>query len=99
MRKADTQMQLIDILLDEKKEAPQETYGWFDMMLAHSAVSLLTSVACVDFRLSVDYYKRLKGKGIFPLTTNRASTKNTRKIKMLNLCPRLLLILVHFHNR
>lgn len=99
MRRADTQMQLIDILLDEKKEAPEETYGWFDMMLAHSAVSLLTSVACVDFRLSIDYYKRLKEKGIYPLTPNRASAKNTRKIKMLNVCPRLLLFLISIKNK
>lgn len=99
MRRADTQMQLIDILLDEKKEAAKETYGWFDMMLAHSALSLLTSVACVDLRLSMDYYKRLKGKDIFPLTPYRASKKNTRKIKMLNVCPRLLLLLISIKNK
>lgn len=99
MRRADTQMQLIDILLDEKKEAQQKTYGWFDMMLAHSAVSLLTSVACVDLRLSMDYYKRLKGKDIFPLSPYRASTKNTRKIKMLNRCPRLMLFLINIKNK
>ena len=99
MRRVDTQMQLIDILLDERQEAPIETYGWFDMLLAHSAVSLLSSVACVNLRSSLDYYKRLKEKGIFPLTPNRASKKNTRKIKMMNACPRLLMLLIHIYNR
>ena len=98
MRRADTQMQLIDILMDEKEESPQETYGWFDMMLAHSVVSLLTSIACVDLRLSMDYYRCLKGKGVFPLTSHRASKKNTRKIEMLNVCPRLLLLLISIKN-
>ena len=98
MRKADTQVQLIDILLKQKSEAPKETYEWYDMMLAHSAVSLLTSVACVNYRLSLDYYKRLKDKGIFPLSSQRASKKNFRKIKMLNLFPRLMLLMISIKN-
>ncbi len=98
MRRADTQMQLIDILMEQKQTAPVETYDWYDMMFAHAAVSLLTSVACVDYRMSVDYYKRLTDKGIFPLSLNRASTKNMRKIKMINCCPRLLMMLLNIKN-
>ena len=99
MRKVDMHMQMIDILAEQKKDAPKKTYEWYDMMFAHAAVSLLTSVACVDYWLSLDYYKRLKEKGIFPLSPNRASKKNFRKIKLINLCPRLMLLLVHIRNR
>lgn len=98
MRKVDTHMQLIDILLEQRKEAPRETYDWYDMMLAHASISLLTSVASVDYRTSVDYYKRLKDKGIFPLSKIRASKKNIRKIKMLNMCPRFMMFLLYLKN-
>lgn len=99
MRKVDMHMQMIDILMEQKKSAPVETHDWYEMMFAHAAVSLLTSVACVDHRLSIDYYKRLKNKEIFPLSSNRASKKNFRKIKLLNICPRLMLLLISLKNR
>lgn len=98
MRKVDTQMQMIDILLAQRKEAPLQTYEWYDMMLAHSAVSLLTSMACVSVRLGWDYYTRLKEKGIFPLSAARASRKVVRKVKMLNISPRLMLLLIGVKN-
>ena len=98
MRKADTQVQLIDILTKQKREAPKETYEWYDMMLAHSSVSLLTAVALCDLRLSVKYYQMLRDKGLFPLAYKRASKKSTRKIKMLNTCPSLLLLLISIKN-
>lgn len=99
MRKVDTQMQLIDILMEQKQSAPQETYEWYDMMLAHSAVSLLTSVACEDYWLSIDYYKRLRDKGLFPLSAMRASKKNIRKIKMLNTYPKITCIMIFIKNK
>lgn len=99
MRKVDMHMQMIDILMEQKLTAPKETYEWYDMMFAHAAVSLLTSVACVDYRLSVDYYKRLKDSGIFPLSANRALRRNFRKIKLINICPRLMLFMISIKNR
>ncbi|MBQ6723183.1 MAG: glycosyltransferase [Paludibacteraceae bacterium] len=99
MRKVDMHMQMIDILMEQKHTAPIETYDWYNMMFTHAAVSLMTSVACVDFRSSVDYYKRLKDKGIFPLSYSRASKKAIRKIKMLNTCPRLFLLMLNLKNR
>ena len=99
MRKIETQMQLIDILLNQRAEAPQETYGWYNMMFAQLAVSLLVSVASFDYKLSKEYYNKLCNKGIFPLSPIRAA-KNTRgKINWLNNCPRLFLLLVHLKNR
>lgn len=98
IRKADMFMQMIDILKEQRTDAPQETYEWYDMMFAHAAVSVLTGLATIDYRMSVNYYNQLKGKGIFPLSSARASKKNLRKIKLLNACPRLLLILLRIKN-
>lgn len=98
MRKVDMHMQMIDILMEQKQSAPLETCDWYNMMFAHAATSLLTSVACVDYRLSLNYYKRLKEKGVFPLSDQRAMRKSKRKIKMLNTCPWLLLLLIKIKN-
>ena len=98
IRRADTQMQLIDILKEQRAEAPKETYEWYDMLLAHCGVSLLTSVAKREYYLGVDYLKRLQCKGIFPLSNARASQKSLRKIKMLNTCPHVFLLLLRLKN-
>lgn len=99
MRKVDMHMQMIDILMEQKLAASKETYDWYDMMFAHAAVSLLTAVASVDYRSSIDYYKRLKDKGIFPLSGKRAAKKSKRKIKMLNASPRLFLLMLNLKNK
>ena len=98
VRKADMHMQMIDLLLEQKRTAPMETYEWYGMMFAHAAVSLLTGVATIGYCMSIEYYKRLRDKGIFPLSTARASKKNLRKIKLLNVCPRILLLSVNLKN-
>lgn len=98
IRRADTQMQLVDILLEQRAEAPKETYEWYDMLLAHCAVSLLSSLATIDYRRSLDYYKRLHGKKLFPLSPLRASQKSARKIKMLNVYPRVTLAIIRIKN-
>ena len=99
IRRADMHMQMIDILLEQKCTAPKETYEWYDMMFAQAAISMLTSMATIDYTLSLDYYKRLREKKIFPLSTARASKKSIRKIKMLNKIPRLTLFFVYMRNR
>ena len=91
-------MQLIDILLVQKKEAPIETYDWYNMMFAHASIFILTSVACVDYQLSVNYCESLKNRGVFPLSNIRASRKNIRKIKIRNVYHRFMLFLSHQKN-
>lgn len=98
-RKVDTQMQLIDILLEQKKDAPKETYEWYDMMFAQAAVGLLTSVATVNYQLSIEYYKKLQDKRIIPLSDLRASRKASRKIKLLNAIPRITLLAICIKNK
>ena len=95
IRRADMHMQLIDILKEQRTEASEVTYEWYDMMSAHAAISMLTGVATIGYALSLDYYKRLREKKNFPLSTARASKKSLRKIKMLNRLPRLTLLSIY----
>ena len=98
-RKVNTQMQLIDILIMQRKEVPQDIYSWYDMMITYTSVSLLTSIAICDYRTSLDYYEQLYLKGIFPLCTIRSMKKPRRKIKLLNHWPRLTLLLIYCISR
>lgn len=98
LRKVNTQMQLIDILKDQRQSAPHETYEWYDMMIAHTVVSLLTSLTNNNFKLSIIYYKQLKDKELFPLSNKRVSQKSKRKIRLINASPRLLLLLMFIKN-
>ncbi len=99
IRKADMHLQMIDILSEQRAESPVETYEWYDMMLAHAALSLLTGVATIDFHKSMEYYKQLQCKKLFPLSTLRASRKSVRKILILNKFPLFLLLIVYVKNR
>lgn len=99
IRRADMHMQMIDILLEQKSAAPAETYEWYDMMFANAAISLLTALATIDYRMCMDYYNRLRKKSIFPLSDAMASKKSLRKIKLLNSIPHLLLLFVHLKNK
>lgn len=99
MRKVNTQMQLIEIFLEQRREMPEVTYGWYNMMFAQLSVSMLVSLAVCDYRLSVNYYNQLRQKGIFPLTPIRAAKNTVGKIKWLNTCPWLFLLLIHFKNK
>ena len=99
LRRANMHMQLVDILSEQRAEAPIETYEWYDMMLAHAAVSLLTAVASIDYHLSQEYHNKLRDKGIFPLSTVRTSRKKLRKIILLNICPSMFSFLVYSMNK
>ena len=98
IRRADMHMLMIDILLEQKQTAPSETHEWYDMMLVHAAVSLLTALATIDFCVSLDYYERLVKKRLIPLKTTRASKKLIRKIKMINVMPKVMLLFIYLKN-
>ena len=99
LRRADMHMQMIDILSEQRVSAPKETYEWYDIMFANAAISLLTAIATIDYRMCMDYYSRLRKKSIFPLSGARASKKSRRKIKLLNTIPHLMLLLVYLKNK
>ena len=90
VRKVNMHMQMIDILMEQKQSAPVETYDWYNMMFAQATMSALVSLATCDYVKSIDYYNRLKRKGVFPLSLTRTTQRSRRKIKILNISPRLL---------
>ena len=99
LRKTDMHMQIIDILLEQKQIAPMETYEWYDMMLAYAVVSLITPLTYISAKKSVDAYKKIQDRGLFPLSIQKATKKTIRKIRLLNICPMFYCILMYTVNR
>ena len=67
---------------------------WYNMMLTHSVLSLLTSTAVYDFESRNDVLGELKRLGVFPLSIDKVQPKNIKKIRAFNVCPKLAMRLV-----
>ncbi len=68
---------------------------WYQMMIAHCVISLLTSVAIYEYKSRRYVFKELNDLGVFPLSSYRASAKNIKKIRAFNICPRLMMRIVN----
>lgn len=71
---------------------------WYQMMIAHCVISLLTSVAIYEYKSRRYVFKELNDLGVFPLSSYRASAKNINKIRAFNSCPRLMMGIIHLKN-
>lgn len=98
-RKVDGQMMLVELLLEQKENSPANIKSWYDMMLAHTVLSLLSSLATVDFALAKNYYNSLPKSRVFPLKGSRLPKKSYLKVLLLNFCPMILLFLLYHKNR
>ena len=99
-RKIDGSFMLLDLLQDEMKDITDKgILDWYHRMLAHSVISLLTMIAAHQFDRRKEYMNKLKKYNLFPLSVNRTSKKNARKIKLINFCPLLYIRLINLKNR
>lgn len=97
LRKVNGQLNLIDVLLEQLNQSSTDIHRWYKMMIAHTCVSMLTSVAVFDFT-NIGYYLN-KVKQLFPLRVNRVYGSNLYKIQLLNICPRFFLWLIYIKNK
>lgn len=72
---------------------------WYEMMIAHSAVSFLTSVSVCDSKSICCNLKKLRELNVFPLSQYRTSAKNRRKIRMFNRFPYLMMRIISLRHR
>ena len=73
--------------------------SWYDMMIAHSIVTMLTNVAVYDYGSRKSILAELKKLRVAKLSKDKALPVNRRKIAVFNISPSLLLQLVHFTNK
>lgn len=77
------------------EETRVKVLKWYEMMIALSVVSLLSSVAVSDFGSRKQAMENLQGMQVFPVSDYKASKKNLRKIWMINHFPYLMMRMLH----
>lgn len=97
MKKLKGQLSLVEILLYQREQSDSQVNNWYNSMLTHICVSVLTSVAKYDYKNKRNYLKILNK--VFPLSDHKATKKTLRKIKMINFFPKCFLLLVHMKNK
>lgn len=94
-RKLQGQMALIEVLLLQKQQADSEIHIWYDYMLTHICISVLTTVAKYDYKNRRNYFKELKK--ILPLSDYKATKKTLKKVKIMNICPTFFMWYIHLN--
>ena len=72
---------------------------WYNMMIAHSVVTLLTDVAVYDYSYRNNVLHELRRLKITKLSSEKALPVNKRKIKLFNISPRLMMGLIRVKKR
>lgn len=97
LRKINGHLGLIDILVEQQTLADVQTRPWYKMMLSHVCVSILSSIAINDYVNRKKYLRRIQS--LLPLSKYKATSKVVSKIRLINICPRLFLWLLHIKHR
>lgn len=99
-RKIDGGLMLLEILTEQFKSIDNiGVRSWYEVIIAHATLSLLTLVGIYHYANRRQYIKRLLQLNIYPLSTSKADKKAQRKIQMINLSPRLFLWLLSLKNK
>ena len=98
-RKIDGGLMLLEILTEQLKAITDVgVRSWYDVIIAHATSSLLTLVGIYQYANRKRCLTRLQQLKIYPLSTSKADKKAQRKIRMINLSPRLFLWMIHIKN-
>lgn len=71
---------------------------WYEKMIAHAALSLLTDSAIYEPEFVKVYLNQLNELKVFPLSLNGTSTINKIKIRLINKCPILMIRFIQLMN-
>ena len=95
-KKIDARLSLIDDLKTQMSLLVDKR--WYQGMIAHIVVSVVTSVSRHLFDERNRYLVLLKAKDVYPLSSFLANKKGERKIHLINLSPRIACFLIHVLN-
>ena len=100
VRKMDGHRFLVKELLRQKRALGNDDASkWYDRMLSHCVLSLLTLVGQVDFENRGDYLKELREAGVFPVSKSRCSMANKMKLSLINSNPALYCRMIHMKSK
>lgn len=92
----DDKLMLIDAMQLQMDEV--EDKRWFEGMLSQLVVSVIDDVSISFYGERQSYLRKLKSRGLFPLSLFHATDIATRKIKWANVAPSLSCFLLHLKN-
>lgn len=100
IRKIDGQGFLIRELLRQKESLNNEAASkWYDMMITHCVLSLLTMVGKNSYDERREYLVGLHQDGILPLSKYKSSAANKFKISLINTNPDLFCRMIHLKSK
>lgn len=91
------QMTLIGFLQDQANLL--EDKRWQQGMIAHTVVSIITTLGTCMYQQRQDYLVELAKKKVYPLSLFNASRNARRKIRIINLSPALACRIIHSMNK
>lgn len=89
-------------LIDGLQKLRQQESGrpeWFDGMISQIALSIVTAAGLSFYPERRDILRTLREKGVFPLSAFHATAGASKKIRLTNLSPTLMCLLLHLKNR
>lgn len=90
------QLKLISLLKEQMRFF--EDKRWYEGMIAHTVVTIITLIGCNLFSLRSVYLMKLRNEKVYPLSFYNASQSAKRKIRMINMSPRLACWTIHLAN-
>lgn len=95
-KKMDGRFLLIDLLWEQMRNVDDEdVMNWYQGMMAHVVLGVLSSAAINDYENVDLIIKRLKGLKVFPLSSFNSLPNVALKIGIANFSPRLFCWLLH----
>lgn len=90
-------MTVIERYADYMKQHPE--CKWLRRMQSNMVVSVIANVAQYLYAERNEYLTRMKSLGVFPLSMEHQGTTYLRKARLINLSPRLAIMLLHLKNK
>jgi glycosyltransferase involved in cell wall biosynthesis len=99
-RKIDGGIMLLEIMHEQLKSIDNiGVRRWYNMVITLSTVSLMTLIGTYQYNDRNKYLSKIAPLNLFPLSNINQVPKSTRKLRLLNISPRLFLWLLHVKNR
>ena len=92
----DDRLSLIDAMKEQMDKACDKR--WFEGMIGQIAIGIISFSPIGSYEMQNAVIKRLKTMGIFPLSSYQATKAARRKIRIANVSPRLLCLLLFLKN-
>lgn len=92
-RVVEGQIKLISIL--KEQVAQLEDKRWYEGMIAHTVITVITHIGCSLYSQREVYLLKLNEEHVYPLSYYNANRKAMRKIRVINFSPRLACGIIH----